>query len=516
MNPSQQARFQPDPDALSRRDFLGRAGVAGIALAAAGCGGGALTSSKARRAVTTTRHGPAVHVPRTLQEAIRGPVITPRSPEFQAAAHVYNERFDSLVPRAVARPLDAADVAAAVRWLVAHDVPFRARSGGHSYAGYSTLSGGVVLDLRNLRQVSVQPNGTAAIGAGTQLIDVYAALAARGRTVPAGSCPSVAIGGHALGGGMGLAGRAFGLTTDNLLAVRLVTADGLVKLVNESSDPDLLWALRGGGGGNFGVATDLVMRLHPAPASAAWFFVSWPWSLASEALAAWQAWAPHASDQLTSIFHLETGSGSPVVSVAGQYLGRSAALPRLLSPLTSLGGTLSSGDQSYLGLQLRWAGCLGVPIESCHTVGTTSGGTLPRAEFWAKSDYVTAPLSSAARAALIGAIELRQGQPGSGAILFDAYGGAINRVPAGATAFVHRNALCCMQYLSYGGGSSWLAQTYARMRPFVSGMAYQNYIDAGLSTWRQAYYGTNYSRLVSTQRRVDPDHVFRFPQAIGA
>ena len=73
-----------------------------------------------------------------------------------------------------------------------------------------------------------------------------------------------------------------------------------------------------------------------------------------------------------------------------------------------------------------------------------------------------------------------------------------------------------MQYLSYGGGSSWLAQTYARMRPFVSGMAYQNYIDASMSSWRQAYYGTNYPRLVATQRRVDPGHVFRFPQAIGA
>ena len=116
---------------------------------------------------------------------------------------------------------------AAVNWGVAHGVPLRARSGGHSYAGYSTLSGGMVLDLRNMRGIGVNTQKrTATIGAGSQLIDVYAALAARGVTIPAGSCPSVGIAGHALGGGMGLAGRQFGLTADNILSAQIVTADG--------------------------------------------------------------------------------------------------------------------------------------------------------------------------------------------------------------------------------------------------------------------------------------------------
>src|SRR5205823_464104 len=133
-------------------------------------------------------------------------------------------------------------------------------SGGHSYAGYSTVHDGVVLDLRHLRSIrGSRSSSTATVGAGAQLIDVYAALAAIGRTIPAGSCPSVGIARHALGGGMGLAGRAFGLATDNILSAELVTADGTVLQVTEQSHPDLLWALRGGGGGNFGIVTSIEM-----------------------------------------------------------------------------------------------------------------------------------------------------------------------------------------------------------------------------------------------------------------
>ena len=433
---------------------------------------------------------------------------------FVAAAEVYNERFDNLLPNAVARPLDASDVRDAVRWLVSHGVPMRARSGGHSYAGYSVRAGGVVLDLRNLNRISVDRRaGTATIGAGAQLIDVYAALNSTGVTIPAGSCPSVGIAGHALGGGMGLVGRAFGLASDNLIAAQIVTADGKLRTVNSKSDPDLLWALRGGGGGNFGVVTRLKFRVHSVPSNASWFIVNWPWSAAGKALDAWLRWAPHAKDTLTSVFHLQTG---PSVLVAGQYLGAASDLPALLAPLASVPGAhASSGTQNYFGLMVRWAGCLGRSLQSCHTVGTRPGGMLERASFDAKSDYLVKPLSAAGRAVLTGAIERRQGLPGSGAILFDSYGGAINRVAPSKTAFVHRNAICCIQYLSYNGGTAWLDATYTSMRPHVSGMAYQNYIDRDLGDWRRAYYGSNYRRLVRTQREVDPHHYFNFAQAIG-
>ena len=497
-----------DGDGIDRRTFL----VAACAPAAAfalGFPPDAVRSSR-RRPLTSP-------VPRTLKQAIRGRVFEPGSPGFAQAAHVYNERFDSVLPSAVARPVNAADVQSAIRWTVARGVPVRARSGGHSYAGYSTLKGGVVLDLRNLNQISVnRANGTATIGAGSQLIDVYSALAAHGATIPAGSCPSVGVGGHALGGGMGLAGRHFGLACDSIVGAQIVTADGHLRTVNAHTNPDLLWALRGGGGGNFGVVTALTFRLHPMPASAAYFFVNWPWSSAADAIEAWVSWAPHATSLATSILHVNGGAGGTSVDVTGQYFGPSSALGSVLAPLRGVAGaSITTGQQSYLGLMLRWAGCLSTPIAKCHTVGASPGGTLPRASFNAKSDYVAKPFSSAASATVVAAAERRASQPGSGAILFDSYGGAINAVRPSATAFVHRNQLCCIQYLTYNGGGPWLTQTHASMRPYVSGTAYQNYIDPALASWQLAYYGTNYPRLESIRRQIDPHHYFNFPQAIG-
>jgi hypothetical protein len=257
------------------------------------------------------------------------------------------------------------------------------------------------------------------------------------------------------------------------------------------------------------------MRVHPVPSSAAWFVVTWPWSSAGGALDAWLHWAPSAAAGLTSVFHLETG---PRALVAGQYMGAAGDLGHLLAPLQAVAGaSTSTGTQDYFGLMVRWAGCLGRSLQSCHTTGTRAGGMLERASFRAKSNYLSKQLPPAGLAVLTSAIEQRQGHPGSAAILFDSYGGAIKRVAAGATAFVHRGALSCIQYLDYNdGSSSWLDATYARMRPYVSGFAYQNYIDPDLSSWRHAYYGANYRRLVRVQQAVDPHHYFRFPQAIGS
>ncbi len=488
------------PDrSFDRRDFLVRAGAAGLVFA--GVPGARLADA------ATPKTGPP----------IRGPVIRRGARGFTQAAQVYNERFDGVLPSLVARPVNAADVQTAVKWGVSRRVPLRARSGGHSYAGYSTLSGGMVLDLRNMSGVSVNTRQrTVTVGAGAQLIDVYSALAARGLTIPAGSCPSVGIAGHALGGGMGLAGRQFGLTTDNILSVQIVTADGRLRTASGTSNPDLYWALRGGGGGNFGVVTSLRFRAHPVPRTVASFFVSWPWSRASDALAAWQAWAPHASSKLTSIFHLNGGAGATSVTVSGQYFGPAADLGRLLAPLRAVGGaTVTTANHSYMAAQLLFAGCATVSLTACHTEGTRPGGTLPRASFRAKSDYVGKPLPQAARQVLVSAVEARARIPGSGAILFDSYGGAINRVSPSATAFVHRNVLCCMQYLTYGGGTSWLNSVYAKMRPYVTGGAYLNYTDPDLKRWQTAYYGSNYRRLLSVRRKYDPHHYFNFPQAIG-
>jgi hypothetical protein len=175
---------------------------------------------------------------------------------------------------------------------------------------------------------------------------------------------------------------------------------------------------------------------------------------------------------------------------------------------------VSTGTQAYLPLQLRWAGCAGHGLRPCHTVGAAPGGTLARAGFRARSDYLRHPLPAAALAHLTASAEARAGRPGSGAILFDAYGGAINHVAPDATAFVHRDMLCAIQYLSYDDDARWLTATWRGMRAHVSGQAYQNYIDADLRGWPRAYYAGNLARLRHVRRRVDPDRFFRFPQAI--
>ncbi len=455
---------------------------------------------------------------RALARVVSGPVLSPADAAYAQARLVYNERWDSIRPLGVVQPVSVADVRAIVAWSHRTGVPLAIRSGGHSYAGYSTGSG-LVVDLKRLAGIGLDAAGHATVGPGARLVDVEASLAHHGRAIPAGSCATVGIGGLALGGGVGLASRAFGTTSDNVVSLGIVTADGRHRNCSATENPDLYWACRGGGGGNFGVVTHLVLRTHPV-SSVSYFFASWPWSQAREVVRAWQAFAPHAPDRLFSICALETG---PRVRAFGQFLGSETALRRLLGPLTSVAGaSLSTGSSSYFDAQLRWAGCLGKTVAQCHIAGEAPGGTLQRASFAGKSDYVNVPLTAAAIGTATSWIERAQHNGfGSAALLLDSYGGALNRPHPEATAFVHRDALCSAQYLAYWYSPShesravaWIRNFYGAMRPHVSGFAYQNYIDRDLTTWRHAYYGRNYARLRAVKAAVDPHRLFRFPQAI--
>jgi FAD/FMN-containing dehydrogenase len=347
------------------------------------------------------------------------------------------------------------------------------------------------------------------VGPGAQLIDVYTALARHGATIPAGSCPSVGVGGHALGGGMGLAGRDLGLTLDSIRALRIVTPDGRLRTVDARRDPDLFWACRGGAG-SFGVVTRFEFDLHDAP-EASWFSCRFPAGGADAALAAWQAWAPHADPRMTSVLSLSGGGASAI----GQWRGPARALAGELAPLRRAGGAISSGRSSYLGLQRHWAGCDELSPRGCHTRGTSPGGTLPRARFAAASGYVGRPLGAAARA------ELLRLAAGPGGLLLDAYGGALNRPAADATAFVHRDALFCVQALVYFSAAGqdaalgWVGRARAALASVGNGEAYQNYADPGLRGWRGAYYGANRARLTEIKAQVDPDRLLHWPQAAG-
>jgi FAD/FMN-containing dehydrogenase len=510
-------------DPITRRELAWRAAVGGAALVVPGCSGGGKTAATRG---TSGRTAPAVAAGdplRSLRRDFRGPLLRRGTAGYEPARLCFNVRYDGIRPRAVAQPLDTRDVQTLVRWSASSGVRLAARSGGHSYAGYSTVHDGVLVDLSRLRGVGIHPSaGTVTIGAGSQLLDVYNELAGHGLTIPAGTCPSVGIGGHLLGGGMGLAGRKLGLACDRLRSARIVTADGRALHCTSRTHPDLFWALRGGGGGNFGIVTQLELAPH-AVSQASWFFCSWPWSMASEALDAWQRFAPHAPAALTSILTLGTGSATPTVSALGQHFGSEAELRGLVAPLTRVAGaSLSTGTSGYLDLMLRWAGCLDRGLVACHTEGTRPGGVLPRDRFAAKSDYIDRYLNAAGRQALVSAVERRQATPaeGSGALVIDAYGGAINALAPDHTAFVHRNQLYSVQQIAYFGpagerGSlAWLRSVHDALRPHASGMAYQNYIDPDLAGWRRAYYGANYRRLTEVKRRYDPDNLFRFAQSI--
>jgi FAD/FMN-containing dehydrogenase len=498
---------------LSRRQVVARGLAGAVVVATAGCGGSA---QRVATKPTTAAAPPRPRKPkrklgplRELARDVRGPVLRPSTSENL----VYNERFSERRPRAVVQPRDAADVQAVVRWAQRHDVPLTARSGGHSYAGYSTVAGGVVVDLRRLRAVRVT-HGHVRVGAGAQLIDVHARLARHGGMLPTGSCPSVGIGGLTLGGGMGLSGRAYGLTCDNVQALTIVTPDGRLRRCDAHNDADLFWACRGGGGGNFGVVTSFDFKPHAAR-RAAWFTIAWPAGQADAALAAWQRHAPHAPAALTSVMVISAGA----IRAFGQYFGSEAQLHALLRPLTNVAGAaLTTGTARPLALVERWARCSDIGRAACHTIGTAPRGRLPRARFAAGSAYVERPLTAAGRRAVLAAVA--PSHAGSGVLILDAYGGTINRKAPDATAFVHRSTLFSVQILTYfdarglAAGIDWKRRATGLLRPHVSGAAYQNYIDPDLDGWRRAYYGRNLPRLRAIRATVDPENLMRFPQSI--
>jgi FAD/FMN-containing dehydrogenase len=495
---------------INRRTFLVRSGGAVAATAASG---GWILARNARAG-----GDPRISA---LARTVKGPVITPASAAYDQARLVYNTRFDGVRPLGIFRPSSVADVRQVVAWADKTRVPLAVRSGGHSYAGYSTTTG-LVVDLRQFESIHLdKAAGTVTIGAGTRLVDVETTLAQQGLAIPTGSCATVGIGGLALGGGVGFASRAFGTTSDNILSLGVVTADGRYRTASAKENPDLFWACRGGGGGNFGIATQFVLRVHPV-AGVSYFFADWDWTQAPEVVQAWQRFAPQAPDGLFSICNLKTGTTAPGLQVFGQFLGSETTLNTILKPFVAVPGVkLTLGSSAYLDAQLRWAGCLGKTVAECHLAGETTGGVLPRSTFAAKSDYFNAVLSDVGVATITHWIEQAQANGIAASLLLDSLGGAINRSQPDATAFVHRNSLNSGQYFTHwtrpdqaAPTIAWLRGFYAAMRPYASGFAYQNYIDRDLTTWEHAYYGTNYARLQHVKKEVDPEGLFHFAQGI--
>lgn len=523
--------------ALPRRAFLAQVGASLGAVALSGCreaqpsaapadvaaNGSADAVADAQAVSDTATATDASDAFGDLRKAIQGKVFAAGDPGYDDARLLYNSRFDHLKPQVVVRCVNAKDAQTALGWARNHAMPLAIRGGGHSYAGWSSGSG-LVIDLRDLTTIEFLAGNKVRVGAGCLLIDVYAAIAAKGLLISGGSGPTVGIAGLALGGGYGLSSRQFGLTCDALVEVQVLSASGELLTCNAQDHPDLLWACQGGGGGSFGIVTALTFQAQPIPQDICWFGIEWPWQDAAAVVQAWQQWAPAAPPALTSVCHLFAGTDhgvAPTISVVGQVFGTVAEAKALLQPMLEVGnpGKPAVEAKDFLGLSLFWADCS--VLAKCHA---QPQGDLPRGNYLARSDYVTKPLPVKAIAAMVQAMEERQKAAPFGAILLDAYGGAIGNRSASETAFVHRDVLYSAQYLAIGKpgvtaaqeslNHAWLQGLYAELRPYISGQVYQNYVDAELKDWQAAYFGANYAKLKQIKGQYDPLNVFRFPQSI--
>ena len=336
-----------------------------------------------------------------------------------------------------------------------------------------------------------------------------------------------------LGGGVGVIGRAFGLTCDKLASLNIITANGQALTASPSSHSDLYWACRGGGGGNFGIATWFQFDTVPAP-SPVLFFLSWPWSKAAKVIAAWQSWAPNAPDALWSNLHLAAAPGgrTPTIQVGGCYLGSITGAHNLIEQLYAKVGSNATGyflnQYSYLNAMLFEASCHERPDTPATCPGTRTAARSPGSRSSpsppTSPSRCRAPRSPPCCAASPTCSRCAAPRAGSAEWPSTPWAAQINRVSPTATAFVHRNALFGAQYTTdWTNGAAaaginnqhaWLRSFWASMQPYANGQAYQNYIDPDLTNWSQAYYAQNYPRLQTVKRTYDPTRLFNFPQAI--
>ncbi|UFQ16620.1 MULTISPECIES: FAD-binding oxidoreductase [Streptomyces] len=522
---------------MERRTFIGTTAAALAATTVGGCTSGGSQAG----AATPRAHGgrdtalrsasAAASAPATLAALARdldGTLVRPGEAKWAAARQLYNTRFDDLKPTAVAYVAHQDDIRTALTYARAHRTPVAIRNGGHSYAGWSSGTGRLIIDVSKLSRIRASGT-TATIDAGAKLIDVYRSLAAKGVTIPAGSCPTVGISGLTLGGGHGVVSRAYGLTCDSLTSATIITADGKQLTASKTEHKDLFWALRGAGNGNFGVVTELSYRTHTAPQAVS-AYMSWPWSKAAAVVKAWQAWGPDQPDEIWSSLHLaNTPGGTPTVSVAcfslGTYGELQNAVDRLAHKVGASARSVSLKRRTYEEAMEVYAGCSSFVTDAqCHLPGATPGrspqGALKRETYAASSDFFDRSLSAAGIRALLSQVENVTGAS-AGSIALTALGGAINRVDPTATAFVHRRSRMLAQYIaSWRAGTSgaparaWLKKAHGAMGRYASGAAYQNYTDATLTNWREAYYGDAAPRLKKLKKQYDPNRFFDFPQAL--
>jgi FAD/FMN-containing dehydrogenase len=462
---------------------------------------------------------------KALQGLVDGRVVLPGSSDYGSVRRPEMVRFQSVLPQAVVLCRSAADVSATIAHARRHRLDLAIRSGGHSVAGRSSTRG-VVLDVTPMDDVSVQ-EGVATVGAGVRLGALYDALEGHDITIPAGSGHSVGIAGLTLGGGLGILGRKHGLTCDHLLRAAVVMADGRIVECDEHEDEDLFWGLRGAGCGNFGVVTSFAFRTIPAP-PATIFHLVWPLVHATDLIRAWQDWAPVGPHELDATLRLSATAGGerpPLVDLFGAVVGSDADAGGLLEDLVARAGahpaSASRRHVSYRDAK-RYLDGIGA-ADDWHDEPPPPPPSAA-GHLFTKSEYFKRSLPREAITALVDNLARAWDAGQSREVTFTPWGGAYNHVRADATAFVHRDELFIVQHLltldaeadtnEEESAQDWVTRSWSLVHPWGSGRVYPNFPDPDLQEWGQAYYGTNYDRLLRTKAKYDPDGVFQFDQSL--
>jgi FAD/FMN-containing dehydrogenase len=380
------------------------------------------------------------------------------------------------------------DVVDAVVTAVRHAGTVTPRGGGHCFVD-RVPPDGTVLDMSGVDGISVAPDGTATIGAGAVLAQVYTQLHHHGRTLPGGCGPTVGITGLTLGGGIGLLGRVHGLTCDRLTGAQVVLADGSVVTCDDEHEPDLFWALRGAGGGQFGVVTSLRFATVAEPVTTR--IEAHPDVPAAELAAAWQSW--DAPDEITVNLTLASGpDGAVHATLFGASTLDEPTTRDLLRALTDTAEL--RGGLPYHRLKDSFAGPREIPAHRL------------------RSEFFTRPLTGGTLASLLAQLAEPR-ESGHRELTFTAMSGAYNRVAEDATAFAHRGQRFLLEHIATPD-DPWLDRSWKTAHADGSGRVYPNFPDLALDDWATAYHAGNQERLRAVKAAYDPHRFFDFPQAI--
>jgi FAD/FMN-containing dehydrogenase len=449
-----------------------------------------------------------------LRSTITGQVIAPDDQAYEEARLVWNGMIDRR-PALVVRCSSADDVVAALATAREHDLLVSVRCGGHSTPGYSSCDDGIVIDLRGLNAVEVDPAAqTARVGGGTTWGELDAATQEHGLAVTGGRVSDTGVGGLALGSGSGWLERAFGLTCESLLSAEVVTADGSIVTANAEENPELFWGLRGGGG-NFGVVTEFEFRLHPVGPIIAAGMLLYPRAQARELIANYRDFIAAAPEQVGGGLALLTAPpeefvpedirGKPAVGIVYCHVGSPEEGMAAAEPLRSFGSPIVDMIQP-----MPYA-----VVQQMLDAGSPRG---------VREYFKVDTLSELSDAAIDTVVSQAEGLPAPfGQLILGPLGGALARTDRESMALSIDEGewiyFCLSMWMDPSqdeANTAWTRGFHEAMRAFTVGTAMPNFIepDEGLARLRASYGEEKFSRLQALKRRWDPDNLFRLNQNI--